>query len=142
MNAVRRRLAQAAALVFAPSALVQAAAGADAIYRRVAVAKLAGSSNQGAVLIAPTKLIRVFGQPTDESWDSESLGAFYFHGPNEQAFSVYYRAYDLPRTEELKRSFWSRATDAEFSVGAKTQVGVAAFKTWLLGELAGSRNDG
>lgn len=112
------------------------------MYRRVAVAKLAGSSNQGEVSIAPRKLILVFGQPTDESWDSESLGAFYFHGPNEQAFSVYHRAYDQPRTDELRRSFWSQATPAEFSVGAKTEAGVAAFKSWLLGELASSRNDG
>lgn len=107
------------------------------MYRRVATAKLAGSSNQGEMSVSPSKLVVVFGEPTDEPWDSESFGAFYFNGPNEQAFSVYHRAYDVPRTEEFKRSFWGRATATEFSVGATSEVGVSAFKSWLLGELAG-----
>jgi hypothetical protein len=137
MDFVRRRLTQFSALALLPSALVKSAHGANAMYRRVATAKLAGSSSQGEFSAAPSKLVLVFGQPTDEPWDSESLGAFYFNGPNDQAFAVYHRAYDVPRTDELKRSFWSRATAAEFSVGARSEAGVAAFKNWLLGELAG-----
>lgn len=135
MDARRRLFAQAVALFLVQGTKTSMATGAEAIYRRVNVAKLGGMSRQGEFFAAPSKLRQAFGQPTDEPWDSESLGAFYFHGPNEKVFAVYHRAYDTPPTQELKKSFWSRASVAEFGIGAQEEASVAEFKAWLLARL-------
>lgn len=136
MSAHRRLFAQAVAIFLVQGTTTSVAGGAEAMYRRVSVAKLGGTSRQGELSVAPNKLRQVFGQPTEEPWDSESLGAFYFQGPNEEVFAVYHRAYDTRRTHELKKSFWSRGSVAEFSIGAQEEAGVAEFKAWLLTRLA------
>ncbi|WP_140637462.1 hypothetical protein [Methylibium rhizosphaerae] len=136
MNLHRRRLAQAAVFFLMQGWLAHLANGSDAVFRRVTIAKVAGTSKQGELLVAPSKLLQVFGQPTAESWDSESLGAFYFQGPNDEVFTVYYRAYDVPNTQRLKKEFWARSAAAAFSIGAKEEANVAEFKGWLLRQLA------
>jgi hypothetical protein len=131
MSLRRRRLIQVAVPLWLQGSIGQLAAGAEVMFRRVAVAKLAGTSHQSEVSAAPTELVRVFGPPTEEPWDSESLGAFYFQGQSEEVFVVYYRAYDVRRTEQLTRSFWGNATPVAFSIGAKTKARVAEFKAWF-----------
>lgn len=106
------------------------------MYRHVNTAKLEGTSKQGELSAVPSRLVKMFGPPTDESWDSESLGAFYFLSPNDKVFAVYHRAYDTPRTQRLKKSFWSGSTVTQFSIGSLDKSGVDEFKAWLLLQLA------
>lgn len=101
------------------------------MYRRVGEAKLEGTSKQGELSATPRRLVQVFGQPTDEAWDSESLGAFYFLGPDNKEFAVYHRAYDTRRTQKMMTSFWSETSTAPFSIGALDTSGVVEFKVWL-----------
>lgn len=117
---------------------VRLAIGAEVIFRRVAVAKLAGTSLQGELSVAPRKLVQVFGTPTEEPWDPESLGAFYFEGLKAGLFTVYRRAYDVDARSiaKLKQSFWAEGTLAEFSIGAREAAGVAEFQAWLAGRLS------
>lgn len=106
------------------------------MYRRVNEAKPENASNQGETWAVPKRLVQVFGQPTDEAWDSESLGAFYFLRSDDKQFTVYHRAYDTRRTKKLIQSFWYETSTAPFSIGAIDRSGVAEFEAWLQLQLA------
>ena len=97
-----------------------------------------GVGREGLVELSPKSLVRIFGQPSDESWDTESLGGYYFVSPDDRPFTVYYRAYDQSSVavERLRGSFWKHDSPHEFSIGALGQEGVAEFKAWLLSKLA------
>lgn len=107
------------------------------MYQHVQTARLSGTSNQGELEVAPRRLVEVFGPPTDESWDTESLGAYYFVGPDDLVFAVYCRAYDrsAKSIKELRVSFWRETRESEFSIGAHSAVGVGKFKTWISDQL-------
>jgi hypothetical protein len=96
-----------------------------------------GVGREGTVELAPKSLVRAFGPATDESWDSESLGGYYFVTPDDRPFSVYFRAYDQPPSliRTLRRTFWEESASFEFSMGALGAEGVPQFRSWLLAQV-------
>jgi hypothetical protein len=131
--------------VFAASILAslpRSARAAGGSYRRVATANLRDISMQGEISLPPREVVRVFGAPTEEAWDSESLGAIYFEGPKGSLVTLYYRAYDLEpeQFKSLKQRFWKQSTPVELHIGARSEVGIPEFKLWLRAQLG--RQDG
>jgi hypothetical protein len=106
-------------------------------YRRESKVNLRGVSKESSIAVPPRALVEAFGPPTDESWDSESLGGFYFLSPEQIPFTVYYRAYDQSpaSVRKLRQSFWLESSPAEFSIGALSSSGVPEFKAWLRSRL-------
>ena len=93
---------------------------------------------EGELAVAPSELVRVFGPPTSEYWDAESLGAFYFRGPGDQPFMLYCRAYDLTKHEvsQLRSSFWLDVDARSFNIGTLRRGDVGEFKIWVGQQLA------
>jgi hypothetical protein len=84
----------------------------------------------GDLLVVPSEVVRAFGIPTSEDFDAEGLGAFYFLGPDEQPFTLYFRAYDLrpAQVRQLRTTFWSADDSKRARVGAPRGSDVDAFK--------------
>jgi hypothetical protein len=118
--------------VFAPGGF-----GGKAMYQRIDKTPKLHLSKQAEVVATPSGLVKCFGAPTDESWDIESLGGFYFSGPRDETFTVYKRAYDadVSTVRELRKSFWLGDEPQEFSVGSMRDYDVPGFSTWLLDQL-------
>jgi hypothetical protein len=125
----RRRLL---ALITGMGASSVLSAGAQPVFKRVERANLGGTAQEGQIEVSPRRLVRAFGPPTAEPWDSESLGAYYFES-ERGLFTVYYRASDLNSSamQELKASFWLQAAPIVLSVGARGNRGVQEFTSWL-----------
>lgn len=127
MNRIRRH-----ALVFLGLSIVLPSMAVPS-FRRESKMPAQAIARQGYVELSPSSLVKAFGQPTDESWDSESLGGYYFVSAEGKAFAVYYRAYDLPAPaiKRLRKTFWSETPKYEFSIGAVSKEGVTEFVGWL-----------
>jgi hypothetical protein len=125
-------------VLLAPVLSLPTTAMADSLYRREPKLRHRGISNEGTVELAPGALVAVFGQPTDESWDSESVGGFYFVSTDDLPFTVYFRAYDRSAGEiaKLRKTFWSQTSPVEFSIGALGQNGLTHFKQWLQSQVS------
>ena len=97
-------------------------------------ARIVGMGQLNAV---PSALVRVFGSPTAEPFDRESLGAFYFLGPGAQPFMLYFRAHDLGwwSMRKLRSSFWKELSAQDFSIGTVRDGDVGDFKTWVAEQL-------
>jgi hypothetical protein len=76
---------------------------------------------EGDLTAVPSELVRVFGPPTSEPFDRESLGAFYFRGADEQPFMLYFRAHDLGwwSMRKLRSTFWLGREAREFLDAAR-----------------------
>ena len=110
----------------------------EPLYRRASTGKLGGTSKEGEALLSPKALVATFGAPTEESWDAESLGAYYFLSQAGRLFTVYCRAYDHSSrsVRELRKSFWVEARTIEFSIGSHGPEGVGQFIEWLTKRVA------
>ena len=108
-------------------------------FRREPRMRHRGIGREASIELSPTSLVKAFGEPTDESWDTESLGGYYFVSPDDRPFTVYYRAYDQPSVaiKRLRQRFWSESTAYEFSIGALAKEGTAEFIAWLQSQVAG-----
>ena len=87
--------------------------------------------------MAPSELVRIFGSPTSEDFDRESLGAFYFRGPDEQPFMLYFRAHDLGwwAMRKIRSSFWLDRSPCDFSIGSLREGDVSVFTSWIMERL-------
>lgn len=107
-------------------------------YRRESRIRHRGIGRESSAYFSPHSLMTAFGEPSDESWDSESFGGFYFVSQDDRPFTVYFRAYDqsASRIRQLRADFWQEASLYEFSVGAISSVGVEEFIAWLQSRVA------
>ena len=107
------------------------------MFRRVDKLVPAPVSKQDGLTVAPSELVRVFGPPTSELWDAESLGGFYFVTEDGQPFTLYFRSYDIDEKTitELRSSFWLEREDMRFNIGAVRAADVAGFKAWVTAQL-------
>ena len=112
------------------------------MYQRIDKTPPLQLSKQSDIVACPSKLVSKFGPPTEERWDRESLGGFYFMGPTQEVFTVYVRAYDAGwwTMWKLRRTFWSSVGPVEFSLGSMPGYDVAGFQRWLTSELANTQN--
>ena len=132
-SAMRRQMLCVSCLGAAQGLFLPLAMGSDSPYQRVDKVPRLPISKQGIVTAAPSSLVRAFGAPTDESWDSESLGGYYFTGPGGEFFSVYFRAYDesAASIRALRKSFWFDHAVTEFSLGALATSDIRGFHEWI-----------
>jgi hypothetical protein len=88
---------------------------------------------RGDVTLVPSRLVALFGEPTDESWDSESVGGYYFESLEGWRVAVYYRANDVeePAMSKLKKKFWASKRAFEFGIGAGKSANVPMFRDWI-----------
>jgi hypothetical protein len=94
---------------------------------------------EGDLTAVPSELVRVFGPPTSEPFDRESLGAFYFRGADEQPFMLYFRAHDLGwwSMRKLRSTFWLGREAREFRISTLRGSDVSDFKAWVAAKLTG-----
>jgi hypothetical protein len=107
-------------------------------YQRESRMRHRGIGREASAELSPRALVASFGEPSDESWDNESLGGFYFVSSDDRPFTVYFRAYDQspPKIRQLRASFWREESAYEFSIGALSSSGVKEFVTWLHSRVA------
>lgn len=107
-------------------------------YKRVSAAKLGGTSKEASIVVSPSALSATFGPATEEPWDSESVGGYYFVSTEQRVFTLYFRAYDRSPEEiqNLRAAFWADSKPVEFSIGSHGKVGVAEFREWLRAQVA------
>ena len=138
MSNVRRHMPRSRRnVLLLPVLLAAMPATSQPSFRREASVNLRNVGRESSALVSPSALVRAFGSPTDEPWDSESLGGYYFVSSEQLPFTVYYRAYDHSSVAiaRIKKTFWSQPSTVEFSIGARGQSGVAEFTAWLLSAL-------
>jgi hypothetical protein len=92
----------------------------------------------GELTAVPRALVSTFGQPTRETFDRESLGAYYFRGQNGEPFMLFCRAHDLGwwSMMRLRSRFWLDGDARVFTISTLRGGEVSDFTRWIADRLA------
>ena len=98
-------------------------------------ANINGTCRQSEIMVAPARLIEVFGQPVPCDGYKVS-GEYIFEGPDGQVFTLYdwkcTTLYD-PYYGVTPQDFWSQTIKRDFNIGGRGYAG--DFVGWLKNKL-------